>query len=131
MAYRPRPIPVQPPARVRLAPLSSAPRRVDGAWWPRSRDLPVELPPLFEALPVDWGEIDEVRVHGSMWVAAHPAARIVGHDVRLHRLSGPGDRHVLRLAGTACGWRLLLVVPPEISELDAERLMDAAAALRG
>ncbi|MER6067990.1 DUF5994 family protein [Streptomyces sp. NPDC001817] len=42
-----RPPPPAPPLlRLYLAPESALPRRIDGAWWPRTSDLPAELPPL-------------------------------------------------------------------------------------
>lgn len=34
------------PVRPSLAPAGSAPALLDGAWWPRSRDLTAELPAL-------------------------------------------------------------------------------------
>jgi hypothetical protein len=44
-----------PPAphllRLYLAPESSLPSRIDGAWWPRTSDLPAELPQLLSGLP--------------------------------------------------------------------------------
>jgi Family of unknown function (DUF5994) len=39
-----------PAARIRLKPRSDHRGMVDGAWWPRSRDLARELPPLIAAL---------------------------------------------------------------------------------
>lgn len=49
--------PPSPPTRsllrLRLAPHSALPRRLDGAWWPRSYDLLAELPQLLAALPPD------------------------------------------------------------------------------
>lgn len=38
------------PTRLVLAPADTAPALIDGAWWPRSRDLNAELPALIEVL---------------------------------------------------------------------------------
>lgn len=126
-----RPVSSPSAARLRLGPPSTLPRRIDGAWWPRSRALLAELPPLIDALPAAWGEVAEVKVHGAMWFASAVTVHVAGHGVRVHRLAGSRDRHVIRLSSTGCGWQALLVVPPEIDEYDAERLMAAAAALSG
>ncbi|MFJ4079698.1 DUF5994 family protein [Streptomyces iakyrus] len=49
------PSPPSPPTRsllrLRLAPHSALPRRLDGVWWPRSYDLLAELPQPLAALP--------------------------------------------------------------------------------
>ncbi|MEJ8670336.1 DUF5994 family protein [Streptomyces sp. MS1.AVA.1] len=55
MAAVAQPPPSPPLVRLRLAPLGAVALRVDGAWWPRSRSLLTELPPLIGALPEEWG----------------------------------------------------------------------------
>ncbi|MFI6335978.1 DUF5994 family protein [Streptomyces sp. NPDC050535] len=116
-------------ARLSLAPHSVVPRRVDGAWWPRSRDLLVELPLLIGELPRGWGQITGVSVNTEMWHASPGRMLVANHVVRLHRTSGSHGRHVLcLLSGQARGRRDLLVVPPEVDAADAEPLMAAAAA---
>jgi hypothetical protein len=42
------------PIRLALAPTGSTPPLLDGAWWPRSRDLSAELPLLTAVLEVGW-----------------------------------------------------------------------------
>ncbi|MFI1533333.1 DUF5994 family protein [Streptomyces anandii] len=47
-----RPPPSGPPLlRPYLAPESALPRRIEGAWWPRTSDLPTELPQPLSGLP--------------------------------------------------------------------------------
>ncbi|WP_037804474.1 DUF5994 family protein, partial [Streptomyces resistomycificus] len=41
--------------RLSLAPVGPAPALLDGAWWPRSRDLRAELPSLTAVLDPLWG----------------------------------------------------------------------------
>ncbi|MFD3927093.1 DUF5994 family protein [Streptomyces sp. NPDC058614] len=129
MATAVQPPPSQPLARLSLPPHSTMPRRVDGAWWPRSRDLLVELPLLIGELPREWGQITGVSVNSEMWHASPGRMLVANHVVRLHRTSGPHGRHVLRLlSGQSRGRRDLLVVPPELVAADAEPLMAAVAA---
>jgi len=52
-----------PPAtepRLRLKPAAPAMGHVDGAWWPRTRDLTAELPALLAAVAARLGRIDRV-----------------------------------------------------------------------
>jgi len=120
-------LPSQPLARLRLAPHSAVPRRIDGAWWPRSRDLMVELPLLIGALPGAWGQITGVTVNAGMWSAAPGRMLVANHVVRLRRESGSRDRHTICLLSPGRGRWDLLVVPPEVAAADAEPLMMAAA----
>ncbi|MFC7258770.1 MULTISPECIES: DUF5994 family protein [Streptomyces] len=123
----------QPPpsplvARLRLAPHSLVPRRIDGAWWPRTRDLLSEIPLLIGALPSGWGQITGVTVHTAMWSASPGRMLVANHVVRLRRESGSRDRHTICLLSPDHGRWDLLVVPPEVAAADAVPLMAAAAA---
>lgn len=120
--------PAQPVARLRLAPHGTRPRRIDGAWWPRSRDLMVELPLLIGALPPTWGHVTGVAVNADMWATSPGRLLIADHVVRLRRESGSRNRHTICLLSPGRGRWDLLVVPPEVAVSDAERLMAAAAA---
>ncbi|MFD5078853.1 DUF5994 family protein [Streptomyces sp. NPDC058371] len=123
-----KPLPPQPVARLRLAPRSPFPRPIDGAWWPRSRDLLVELPLLLGALPAAWGQIAGITVNTSMWFSGPGRMLVAGHVVRLHRTEGSHGRHTICLISPGHGRWDLLVVPPEVDAADAEPLMAAAAA---
>ncbi|WRZ88346.1 DUF5994 family protein [Streptomyces sp. NBC_01007] len=121
------PLPSLPLARVRLAPHSALPRRIDGAWWPRSRDLLGELPLLIGTLPRLWGQIAAVTVHTAMWPMSPGRMLVANHVVLLRRSAGPHGRHTISLLSQGRGRRDLLVVPPEVDAADAEPLMAAAA----
>ncbi|MFD4413632.1 DUF5994 family protein [Streptomyces sp. NPDC058475] len=121
------PLPSQPRARLRLAPHSVLPRRIDGAWWPRSRDLLTELPLLIGALPRGWGQITAVTVNTAMWPTSPGRMLVANHVVRLRRSTGSHGRHTVCLLSQGRGRWDLLVVPPEVDAVDAEPLMAAAA----
>ncbi|MFL6122246.1 DUF5994 family protein, partial [Actinophytocola sp.] len=57
------------PLRLRLKPKAAATGYVDGAWWPRSRDLAAELPALVTVLAVRLGRISRVAYALSSWDA--------------------------------------------------------------
>ena len=122
------PLTSQPLARLRLAPHSALPRRIDGAWWPRSRDLLAELPLLIGALPRTWGQITGVTVNTEMWSASPGRMLVANHVVRLSRSTGTHGRHTVCLLSPGRGRWDLLVVPPEADAADAEPLMAAGAA---
>jgi hypothetical protein len=114
-------------ARLRLAPPGAVSLRVDGAWWPRSRNLLTELPPLIGALPPEWGKIVGVTVNAQIWADA-PGRILVGHHVvRLRTESVRRRRHTVCLLDPDHGRRDLLVVPPELAAADAAYLMAAVA----
>ena len=58
------------PLRLQLDPNRPAEPYLDGAWWPRSTELPVELPALLTALSADLGPIALVGYHRDAWNAA-------------------------------------------------------------
>ena len=112
--------------RLRLKPAAPTTGYVDGAWWPRTRDLSAELPTLLAAVAARLGRIDRVTYHLGEWPAA------------LRRISV--DDHVVRLEGfrsqpagtlTVIGWnrhRLTLVgIPPETGSESAEHVLVTAA----
>jgi hypothetical protein len=67
--------PVRHALRLKLKPKAPASGYVDGAWWPRSLDLPTELPALVEVLAIRLGHVERVSYHLGAWDAApHRAA---------------------------------------------------------
>lgn len=120
-------LPASPPARVSLAPAGSAPALLDGAWWPRSRDLTAELPALAAVLDPLWGRITHVTVNPTLWPAVPRRVPVAGHAVNVGWFLAEQDPHVLLLLSYRVGRWDLLVVPPETSAADAARLMAAAS----
>jgi hypothetical protein len=109
------------------------PRRIDGAWWPRSYDLLAELPRLLAGLPHSWGIVGSVMVSGRMWPPLPGRMLVANQVVRLSRtpsavdVSGPAAPHTIVLLVPGRGRWDLLVVPPDTTAEAAEPLMAAAA----
>ncbi|MGI5373318.1 DUF5994 family protein [Streptomyces sp. CA-251387] len=110
--------------------MSPSPGRVelDGAWWPRSRDLSHELPALADVLDPLWGRITRIAVNPRYWPIIPPRIFANGHGVKVGWFTSELDPHkILLLSGTSGRWDLL-VIPPETTALSAARLMAAASA---
>ncbi|MGW0884259.1 DUF5994 family protein [Streptomyces sp. NPDC002671] len=119
------PPPARPLPRLYLAPESTVPRRIDGAWWPRTSDFPAELPPLLCGLPRAWGQIVSVLVNGTAWTGAPSRLLVRNEVVRLRRTTTAHAAGTIVLMAPGHGRRDLLVVPPEASEGAAASLMSA------
>ncbi|MEV6764025.1 DUF5994 family protein [Streptomyces sp. NPDC051105] len=120
-------LPSHPVLRLHLAPHGDLPRSIDGAWWPRSYDLLVELPRLLAGLPRDWGHITSVTVNGAVWSAAPGRILVSNQVVRLRRALTANAPHTVVLLAPGRGRWDLVVVPPDTAEDAAESLMAAAA----
>ncbi|MFB7328750.1 DUF5994 family protein [Streptomyces sp. NPDC056190] len=120
-----------PPARLSLTPASRVPGRLDGAWWPRSRDLTRELPPLAAALDSLWGRITRVTVNPAHWPVIPRKVPVAGHTVRVGWFTDEQDPHKLILLSYTVGRWDLLVIPPETGAASAARLLAAAATVGG
>lgn len=103
--------------------------RLDGAWWPGSRDLTMEIPLLVKAIEARFGWLRTVLVSVEDWDAPPPAWRLTSRRApRLVR----ADRHprhvvsLLRDDGRAIG--LLLIAPAE-PEAVARTAMHLAASV--
>ncbi|MGK3205744.1 DUF5994 family protein [Amycolatopsis sp. MEPSY49] len=112
--------------RLRLKPAAPATGHVDGAWWPRTRDLAAELPALLAALTARLGRIDRVTYHLGDW--PDPPRRVTFDD-GVVRLEGFRSQPTGSL--TAIGWErqrtTLLVVPPEAGADAAQHALTTAA----
>src|SRR3954470_1677821 len=69
--------------RLRLKPKAPRSGYVDGAWWPRSGDLAVELPDLLAVLSVRLGRIDRVLYNLDEWAKLPTKLNTGGRAVRL------------------------------------------------
>jgi len=99
------------PLRLRLKPKAPATGYVDGAWWPRSRDLAVELPALAEVLAVRLGRVERVAYALSTWDTAPRRLEVDGFRVRLEGFLYQ-DQNIMYVTGANRGRISLLVVPP-------------------
>jgi Family of unknown function (DUF5994) len=127
-----KPLEPENPAEVRLRikPATTHTGIVNGAWWPRSRDLTQELPPLIAALDEIWGRIYHATVQVGMWPDI-PKRVITGdHVVRVGWFDAEQDPDDICLVSLRGGRRWdLLVVPPELDPDAAEQVMTAAASV--
>ncbi|GGV22824.1 DUF5994 family protein [Streptomyces spectabilis] len=103
------------------------PRRIDGAWWPRSPDLVSELPRLLAALPHAWGQVTSVLVDEAVW-SPFPGRLLVAHQVvRLRRTTTQHSPSTVCLLAPGRGRWDLRVVPPAATDAEARRLMESMA----
>ncbi|MEV6168207.1 DUF5994 family protein [Streptomyces sp. NPDC051954] len=121
------PLPSLPLLRLRLAPHSAMPRRLDGAWWPRSNDLLAELPQLLAGLPRSWGTVVSVVVNGATWSPTPGRMLVFNQVVRLRKTHPAHALNTVVLLSPGRGRWDLLVVPPDTTEEAAEPLMADAA----
>ncbi|MFG2524879.1 DUF5994 family protein [Streptomyces sp. NPDC048527] len=105
-------------ALLRLQTTHSREGVLDGAWWPRSRDVMTELPALIQALTTHLGPITRVGLDTAAWEEV--PTRVVVDDLVVHLDSFPvGDDTVLITRGDNDHFALL-VVPPDTTP-DAAR----------
>ncbi|TXS49869.1 DUF5994 family protein [Streptomyces sp. t39] len=114
-------------ARLSLMPETTRAGPLDGAWWPRSRDLTAEIPPLVAALDERYGRITRVTVNPVRWPVVPRKVVATGHTVHVGWFTEQDPDKVILLVHTA-GRCDLLVIPPETEPAAAARLMAAAAA---
>ncbi|AZM89895.1 MULTISPECIES: DUF5994 family protein [Streptomyces] len=111
-------------ALLRLETKRSREGRLDGAWWPRTRDIETELPALISVLTGHLGPITCVGVDASAWNGL--PTRLVIDDQVVHIDSDPvGDDTVLITRG-ANDHFALLVVPPDTTADAAREAMARA-----
>ncbi|WP_236241870.1 DUF5994 family protein [Streptomyces sp. CC228A] len=97
-------------ALLRLETTEARDRILDGAWWPRSRDIARELPALVSALSAHLGPVTRVGLDAAAWDEL--PVRLVIDDRVVHIESFPvGDDTVLITRGDRDHFSLL-VVPP-------------------
>ncbi|MEU9369758.1 DUF5994 family protein [Streptomyces avermitilis] len=113
--------------RLSLAPVGPAPALLDGAWWPRSRDLDAELPALTAVLDPLWGRITRVTVNPTHWPAFPREVPVAGHVVKVGWFLAEQDPHELMLLSYQVGRWDLLVIPPQTTPVSAAWLMAAAS----
>lgn len=112
--------------RLRLKPKAPTTGYVDGAWWPRSDHLAVELPDLLAVLWVRLGRIERVIFNLGDWANAPTELAMDGQPVRLGGSTGQPVDTIQVIGGNHK--LVLLVVPPGTDhELAHVAMMSAAA----
>ncbi|MEU7162432.1 DUF5994 family protein [Streptomyces chrestomyceticus] len=119
------------PTRLALLPQGTGLHRIDGAWWPRTRHLADELPPLLDALAPRWGRITRVTVDNTMWRTG-PHRLVLGRRViHISRSIGMGHHHSVCLLTLGTGRCDLLVIAPDTPPDQAEHTLTAASRVDG
>ncbi|MFE5944748.1 DUF5994 family protein [Streptomyces sp. NPDC056480] len=113
-------------ARLSLTPKTTLAGLLDGAWWPRSRDLAAEIPPLADALGGRFGRITRITVNPTRWPVVPHKVAVTGHTVHVGWFTEQ-DPDKMILLSYAVGRCDLLVIPPDTEPAAAARLMTAAA----
>ncbi|WP_405437932.1 DUF5994 family protein [Streptomyces avidinii] len=114
-------------ALLRLETTQSREGLLDGAWWPRTRDIETELPALITALTEHLGPITRVGVDASAWNVL--PTRLVIDDQIVHLDSDPvGDDTVLITRGHNDHFALLVVPPDTTADAAREAMARAVRA---
>jgi hypothetical protein len=116
-----------PAARLALKTEGASRGLLDGAWWPRTRDLPSELRALTAVLDPLWGRITRVAVNPEHWPVIPRKVPVDGHLVKVGWFTPEIDPHALLLLSYGTGRWDLLIIPPETGAESASRLMAAAS----
>ncbi|MET9494731.1 DUF5994 family protein [Streptomyces sp. NPDC006552] len=115
----------EPAVRIALQP-STGRGPIDGAWWPRSRDLVTELPTLVGVLDPLWGRITRVAVNPLLWPLLPSEVRARDRALKIGWLTPGLDPYNLLLLSQGTRRYDLLVISPGSGEATAGRLMAAA-----
>lgn len=96
--------------RLELKPNIPTSAWVDGAWWPQTRDLAAELPPLLTALTDRVGTVAVVGYHLNAWSHAGPQLDTGSGTIILQGFTADDPQTILIIG--ANGKRVTLVVVP-------------------
>ncbi|KJY20956.1 MULTISPECIES: DUF5994 family protein [Streptomyces] len=114
-------------ALLRLETTRSRQGLLDGAWWPRSRDVTTELPALITALTAHLGPITRVGLDTSAWQDVPTRLVIDGQVVHLDA-DPVGDDTVLVTRGHNDHFALLVVPPDTTADAAREAMARAVRA---
>ncbi|MFC6600333.1 DUF5994 family protein [Kitasatospora paranensis] len=113
--------------RLSLSPAGLRPGRLDGAWWPGSYDLLLELPALVAVLDARWGRVTRVTLNPTHWPVIPSRIPVAGHVVHGGWFGVEQDPNAIMVRSFKTARLDLLVVPPGTDDAAAARLMAAAA----
>ena len=114
------------PLRLKLKPKAPITGYVDGAWWPRSRDLSTELPALLAVLAVRLGHVQRVSYNLTNWITAPRRIAVDGLTVRLGGFHSQ-HTHTVDVIGPNEPRITLLVIPPETEQATAHQALIRAS----
>jgi len=111
-------VPPEHTPRLKLTPKARCAGNLDGAWWPRSRILGIELPDLLAVLAVRLGPVGRVVYDAAGWARTRRRLVVPGeHAVRLdaYRFEEFKLLYVYGIGGA----RIVLRVIPAVTDDDA------------
>lgn len=115
--------------RLRMTPRLVHANRLDGAWWPRSTDLIIELPQLLDAVSRRIGRIRGVLLNQEEWLPTPVDWTPAGnHRVRIGWY-GHQEAHMAVLIGDSAKRVDLLVIPCSDDPRSASAAMALATAM--
>ncbi len=124
-------MPNQPKSlRLNIKPLGASYSRYHGGWWPRSRNLAVELPVVLHVLAARLGVIRRVGYNPGTWGWMSRLMTVDGYVVRLAGFPSL-DAYSLRITSTSPDVFCLLVVPPDADEFAGDAALTAATVQNG
>jgi hypothetical protein len=100
--------------------------RLDGAWWPQSRDLAVEVADLVDHFPLAYGRVVRALYSPPDWDSRPRRIPASGRDVKVGCFPRD-DTHQIDLTMSDRTVLRMLVVPPGLSADQGEEAMLAAA----
>jgi hypothetical protein len=112
--------------RLRLKPADRSGGAVQGAWWPRSDQLFIELPPLLAALTPRVGSVDRVIYDETSWAPQSLRMEFRGRSIILEG-SSTTSPNTLSVIGKGLGRLVLLIVPPYTNPTRAYTAVMAAS----
>ncbi len=113
--------------RLRMKPKAPPSGVVDGAWWPRSRDLADQLPALLTELWDRLGGVERVSYNLTAWPGAPRRISVGGRLLRLGGYRTQDPLSIDLVGGTGRRVTTLLVVPIEASDDEAEAALAAGS----
>jgi hypothetical protein len=115
------------PTRLRMALSPVSGGRLDGAWWPHTTDLEVELADLVDHFPEKAGRINRVVFSRPDWGTTPHKVKIARGTLKTGSFPAD-DTHLMVLSLSTMAQIDLLVIPPETDSDTAEALMVSATA---
>ena len=100
--------------------------RLDGGWWPRSRDFAVEFAQLVDDFPRELGRVVRAIYSPPDWDDAPRRVAVRRGHVKVGKFPGD-DTHVIYLTTSDRVVYCVLVIPPEFDTAQGEEALLAAA----
>ncbi len=115
--------------RLAMGPALAANDKLDGGWWPHSRDLSTEFAELVDNFPVEHARIVRAVYSPADWDNAPRRVAVRGRFVKVGHFPRD-DTHVIYLTTGNRDTYCLLVVPPEFNEAQGAEALLAASTPR-